>query len=137
MYSGCFGRRVFAFLRALHGIGVFVLITPGMLLRNFRVAQSVIRPLIACEIYRAGMQLLPMFLFTTVALGFLVIGQTVSWLNRIEAANYYLGSIMVIVVVRELGSLLTSLLVQARVGTANIVDSARHGRWGRSKRWRR
>jgi phospholipid/cholesterol/gamma-HCH transport system permease protein len=46
----------------------------------------------------------------------------VSWLNRVEAANNLLGNIMVIVVVRELGPLLTALLVLARVGTANVVE---------------
>ena len=121
-YSDIVGRRVFAFLVALHGVGAFALITLGVLLRNFRVAQPVIRPLIAREIHRAGVQLIPMFLFASVALGFLVIGQTVSWLNRVEAANNLLGNIMVILVVRELGPLLTAFLVLARVGTANVVE---------------
>jgi len=121
-YSDFVGRQVFAFLVALHGVGAFALITLGVLLRNFRVAQPVIRPLIAREIHRAGVQLIPMFLFAAVALGFLVIGQTVSWLTRVEAANNLLGNIMVIVVVRELGPLLTALLVLARVGTANVVE---------------
>jgi phospholipid/cholesterol/gamma-HCH transport system permease protein len=121
-YSDVIGRQVFEFLLALHGIGAFALITLGVLLRNFRVARPVIRPLIAREIHRAGVQLLPMFLFAAVALGFLVIGQTVSWLTRVEAANNLFGSIMVIVVVRELGPLLTALLVLARVGTANVVE---------------
>jgi phospholipid/cholesterol/gamma-HCH transport system permease protein len=62
-----------------------------------------------------------MFLFVAAALGFLVIGQTVSWLTRVGAIKY-LGSIMVIVVVRELGPLLAALLVLARVGTANVVE---------------
>jgi len=66
--------------------------------------------------------LLPMFLFAALALGFLVIGQTVSVLSRVGAANNLLGNIMVIVVVRELGPLLTVLLVLARVGTANVVE---------------
>ena len=122
IYSDTIGRRVFAFLLALHGIGAFALITVGVLLRNFRVARPVIRPLIAREIHRAGVQLVPMFFFAAVALGFLVIGQTVSRLARVEAANDLLGNIMVIVVVRELGPLLTALLVLARVGTANVVE---------------
>ena len=121
-YSDFIGRWVFAFLLALHGVGAFALITLGVLLRKFWVAQSVIRPLIAREIHRAGIKLLPMFLFAAVALGFLVIGQTVSWLTRVEAANNLLGNIMVIVVVREIGPLLTALLVLARVGTANVVE---------------
>lgn len=121
-YSDVVGRQVFAFLLALHGVGAFALITLGVLLRNFRGPQTVIRPLVAREIHRAGVQLLPMFLFAAVALGFLVIGQTVAWLTRVEAANNFLGNIMVIVVVRELGPLLTALLVLARVGTANVVE---------------
>ena len=42
-------------------------------------------------------------------------------LTRVGAINY-LGAIMVIVVVRELGPLLTVLLVLARIGTANVIE---------------
>ena len=120
-YAGFVGRTVFEFLVAVHGLGAFALITLGVLLRKFRVARLVIWPLAAHEISRAGVRLLPMFLFFASALGFLIIGQTVSWLTRVGAINF-LGGIMVIVVVRELGPLLTALLVLARVGTANVVE---------------
>lgn len=115
------GRRVVTFLAAVHGLGAFALITLGVLLRKFRVARPVIWPLAAREISRSGVRLLPMFLFIASALGFLIIGQTVSWLTRVGAIHY-LGGIMVLVVVRELGPLLTALLVLARVGTANVVE---------------
>lgn len=121
-YMDLIGRRVFAVLQALHGVGAFALITFGVMLRKFSLARSVVRPLIAHEISRSGVKLLPMFLFAALALGFLVIGQTVSLLTRVGAANNYLGSIMVLVVVRELGPLLTAFLVLARVGTANVVE---------------
>jgi phospholipid/cholesterol/gamma-HCH transport system permease protein len=62
-----------------------------------------------------------MFLFIAVALGLVVIGQSVSWLTRVRAIDY-LGTIMVLVVVRELGPLLAALLVLARIGTANVVE---------------
>ena len=62
-----------------------------------------------------------MFLFLAAALGLLVIGQTVSWLTRFGAINY-LGTIMVIVVVRELGPLIAALMVLARIGTANVIE---------------
>src|SRR5437762_3674057 len=65
--------------------------------------------------------MLPMFLFMSAAIGLLVIGQSVSWLTRVGAINY-LGTIMVVVVVRELGPLLAALLVLARIGTANVVE---------------
>jgi phospholipid/cholesterol/gamma-HCH transport system permease protein len=120
-YANALGRRLFLFLLTIQGLGAFALITLGVLIRKFHVAQHVVRPLIAREISRAGVRLMPMFLFVAVALGLLVIGQTVSVLQKVGTINY-LGSIMVIVVVRELGPLLTALMVLARVGTANVVE---------------
>jgi len=121
-YTDYIGQRVYGFLLALHGVGAFALITFGVLLRKFNVASAAMGPLIAREISRAGVKLLPMFLFGALSLGFLVIGQTVSVLTRVGAANNLLGSIMVIVVVREIGPLFTAFLVLARVGTANVVE---------------
>lgn len=108
-------------LRTIQGLGAFSLITLGVLLRKFNTADQVIRPLLRREIARAGPQLLPLFLFIAAALGLVVIGQSVAWLTRVGAINY-LGGIMVLVVVRELGPLLAALLVLARVGTANVVE---------------
>ncbi len=68
-----------------------------------------------------GVALLPMFFFVALALGFLVVGQTVSALAKVGAISY-LGSTMVIVVVRELGPLLAAFLVLARVGTAHVIE---------------
>ncbi len=120
-YTDHLGRKLLRFLLTVQGLGAFALITLGVLLKKFRTARQVIRPLILHETSRAGLRLLPMFLFLSAALGLLVIGQTVSWLTRVGAINY-LGTIMVIVVVRELGPLLTALLVLARIGTANVVE---------------
>ena len=115
------GRKIFRFLLTIQGLGAFGLITLGVMLRKFRVARRIVWPLIFHETSRAGLRLLPMFLFISVALGLLIIGQSVSWLTRVGAINY-LGSIMVIVVVRELGPLLAMLLVLARVGTSNVIE---------------
>jgi phospholipid/cholesterol/gamma-HCH transport system permease protein len=105
----------------VQGLGAFSLITLGVVLRKFHAARHLIWPLVFKETSRAGLRLLPMFLFMSVALGLVVIGQTVSWLTRLGAIKY-LGTIMVIVVVRELGPLLAALLVLARIGTANVVE---------------
>src|SRR3989442_1411770 len=120
-YTNYLGRKLFRFLLTVQGLGAFALITLGVILTKFRTARKVIWPLVFHETARAGLRLLPMFLFLSAALGLLIIGQTVSWLTRVGAINY-LGSIMVIVVVRELGPLLTALLVLARIGTANVVE---------------
>jgi phospholipid/cholesterol/gamma-HCH transport system permease protein len=115
------GRKFFRFLLTIQGLGAFALITLGVLIRKFPTARRVVHPLMFFETSRAGLRLLPMFLFLAAALGFLVIGQTVSQLQRFGAVNYF-GSIMVVAVVRELGPLIAALLVLARIGTANVVE---------------
>jgi phospholipid/cholesterol/gamma-HCH transport system permease protein len=115
------GRRLIRFLLTVQGLGAFALITLTVILQKFRVAHQVVWPVTIQEISRAGLRLLPMFLFVSVALGLVVVGQTVAWVTRVGALNY-LGTIMVVVVVRELGPLSTALLVLARIGTANVVE---------------
>jgi len=121
-FSQSVGRKVFYFLLTAQGLGAFALITLGVLFKKLGSAPDVIRPLIRREIVRSGLRLLPMFLFVAMALGLLVIGQAVSWFTRLALPIGYLGSIMVAVVVRELGPLLAALLVLARIGTANVVE---------------
>jgi phospholipid/cholesterol/gamma-HCH transport system permease protein len=120
-YTDYLGRKLFRFLLTVQGLGAFALITLGVLITKSRASSRVIHPLVFHEISRAGLRLLPMFVFLAAALGLVVIGQTVSWLTRVGAIDY-LGSIMVIVVVRELGPLIAALLVLARIGTANVVE---------------
>ncbi len=120
-YTDLLGRKLFLLLLTIQGLGAFALITLGVMLKKNRVARNVMGPRIRQEITRSGVALLPMFLFIAAALGFLVIGQTVSALARVGATDY-LGSTMVIVVVRELGPLLTAMLVLARVGTAHVIE---------------
>jgi phospholipid/cholesterol/gamma-HCH transport system permease protein len=115
------GRKLFLFLLTIQGLGAFGLITLGILLTKFRKARHVVWPQIYHQVARAGLKLLPMFLFMAAALGLVVIGQTVSWLTRFGAINY-LGTVMVVVVVRELGPLIAALLVLARIGTANVIE---------------
>jgi len=105
----------------VHGLGAFGLITLGVIMTKFYVASRVIHPLIRAQIHRAGVRLLPIVGFVAFALGLVVIGQTVSLLSRVGATNYA-GIIMVTVVVRELGPLITALLVLARIGTAIVIE---------------
>ena len=120
-YTDWLGHKLLLLLLTIQGLGAFALITLGVILKKFGVQRSVMQPLIRHEINRAGVSLLPMFFFIALALGFLVIGQTVSALAKVGATSY-LGSTMVIVIVRELGPLLTAVLVLARVGTANVIE---------------
>ena len=119
--TGYVGRGLFRFLLTMQGLGAFTLIALGVMISRFGAARQVMRPRVFQEISRAGLRLLPMFLFISAALGLVVIGQTVSWLTRVGAINY-LGTVMVVVVVRELGPLVAALLVLARIGTANVIE---------------
>jgi phospholipid/cholesterol/gamma-HCH transport system permease protein len=124
-YLNWIGRLILRILRTIHGLGAFALITFGVTVTQFWKASGVVHPLIFGEIYRAGVRLLPIVTFMGFALGLVVIGQTVSLLNRVGAQDYA-GIVMVTVVVRELGPLVTALLVLARVGTAIVIELSTH-----------
>ncbi|MEO8429713.1 MAG: ABC transporter permease [Verrucomicrobiota bacterium] len=115
------GYRLLEITRTVRGVGAFTLITMGVAVTKFNVASHVIHPLIRHQIYRSGLRLMPMISFLAFALGFVVIGQTVSLLSRV-GAEHFTGTIMVTVVVRELGPLVAALLVLARIGTATVVE---------------
>lgn len=120
-YLNWIGRIILRILRTIHGLGAFALITFGVTATKFWKASGVVHPMISYQVGRAGLRLLPMITFLAFALGLVVIGQTVSLLNRVGAQNYA-GIVMVTVIVRELGPLVTALLVLARVGTANVIE---------------
>jgi len=120
-YSNYVGSRLVGLIENIHGLGLLLLITAGVTVTKFNTARAVIHPLIRRQMVRAGFRLLPMVGFLAFALGMAIIGQTVLILTRYGAQDY-LGTVMVTVVVRELGPLLAVLLVLARVGTANVVE---------------
>jgi len=120
-YLNWIGKIILGIVRTLHGIGAFALITLGVTFTKFGKASDLVHPLIYREIARAGVKLLPMVSFVAFALGLVVIGQTVSLLNRVGAQEYA-GTVMVTVIVRELGPLVTALLVLARVGTVLVIE---------------
>jgi len=120
-YLNWIGRIILRLIRTVHGLGAFALITFGVTITKFWKAAEVVHPMISQQISRAGVKLLPMVSFLAFALGLVVIGQTVSLLNRVGAQSYA-GIVMVTVIVRELGPLVTALLVLARVGTAIVIE---------------
>jgi phospholipid/cholesterol/gamma-HCH transport system permease protein len=120
-YHNFVGRQIFRFLQTTQGVGAFALITLGVTLTKFNDAWRVTHPLIRAQIDRAGTRLLPGIVFFGLALGLVIVAQTVTVLNKFGAGQYA-GTVMVSVLVRELGPLATALLVMARVGTAIVVE---------------
>lgn len=120
-YSDFLGRKIFTFLLTAQGICAFALITLAVIFTKINVASAVIHPMIKREIARAGTRQLPMYMFVAIALGFLAIGQTVAVAARFGAFEF-IGTVMVTVIVRELGPLLAAVLALARVGSANVIE---------------
>ena len=115
------GRTIIRFLQTAQGLIAFTLITLGVAVTKFNASSRLIHPLISSQIYRAGLHLLPMISFLACALGLMIIGQTVALLTRVGAQNLA-GTVMVTVVVRELGPLAAALLVLARAGAAYVIE---------------
>lgn len=120
-YLNFVGMWLLNFIDTLRGLVAFGVITLSVAVTKAGVARRVIRPLIRAQIYRAGVRLLPMITFLGMALGLIIIGQTVALLTQV-GAHSLIGTVMVTVLVREIGPLLTALLVLARIGTATVVE---------------
>lgn len=120
-YLNIVGRNVLRLIETTRGLGAFFLIILGTTITKLGTARAVVRPLIRRQIFESGLKMLPMVAFLGIALGFVIVGQTVALLNRVGAQEYA-GPVMVAVVVRELGPLITALIVLARIGTAMVIE---------------
>lgn len=120
-YLNFVGRQILRLLQTTQGVGAFALITLGVTLTKFNTSWRVIHPLIRAQIDRAGVRLLPGIVLLGLALGLVIVGQTVSLLQKV-GAEQYAGTVMVTVLIRELGPLATALVVLARVGTAIVIE---------------
>jgi len=115
------GRRWLDRVETVRQIGAFTLITLGVTVTKFGSAPQVVRPLIRQQIVRSGIRLLPTVAFIGVALGLLIIGQTLRLLHQVGQQEL-VGSLIVTVLVRELSPLSAALVVLARVGTPTVVE---------------
>jgi phospholipid/cholesterol/gamma-HCH transport system permease protein len=115
------GRRLFLLFLTAQGIGAFAVVTLLTILKKFRTARSVIRPALRRETTRASLKLMPMILFLALALGFLIIAQTMAVAASVGITQYF-GTVMVAVVVREIGPLLAAFIVLARIGMADVIE---------------
>jgi phospholipid/cholesterol/gamma-HCH transport system permease protein len=115
------GRQSLRATELVRELGAFALITLGAGLSRLGTGARVIRPLVAGQIWAGGVRLLPTIAVIALALGLVVIGQSLALLTTVGAESY-IGIVMVAVVVRELGPLLTAILVVARSGTSTVVE---------------
>ncbi len=118
---GWAGQWILQIGSLLRGLIAFTLIILGIVFTKWERASAVIHPMIRTEIRRAGVRLVPIIALIAFCLGFVVIGQAVALLSQVGAQEYT-GMVMVTVVIRELGPLVTALLVLAWVGTGTVIE---------------
>ena len=111
--AGVTTQRLLAF-------GLIVLST--MLLKAGR-GRRVVRPMVWGQVRQAGLGLLPFVGLLSVATGFVIVGQTVVLLRQFGAGEVF-GTVLVVVLFRELAPLASALLVLLRVGTPTVVELA-------------
>jgi phospholipid/cholesterol/gamma-HCH transport system permease protein len=76
---------------------------------------------VGSQIYFTGFQALPIISWLALIVGTLTIVQTSSQLSRVGGGDM-LGNLLVVLIIRELGPLITALIVVARSGTAVAVE---------------
>jgi phospholipid/cholesterol/gamma-HCH transport system permease protein len=115
------GHHLLRWLGRVRELLAFAVISLSVLVTKSGVSRSVIRPLVFEQVWGAGVRLMPTVAFLGIGLGLVIIGQTVALLTRV-GAQQFIGTVMAAVVVRELGPLLTAIVVLARSGTASVVE---------------
>ncbi|MEX1051192.1 MAG: ABC transporter permease, partial [Gemmatimonadales bacterium] len=83
----------------------------------------VARRVLLNQVWFTALQAIPLVVVLASILSFLVISQAVAELGRLNATEY-LGTLMVVAIVQELGPLLTALIVVSRSGTAIAAELA-------------
>lgn len=109
--------------RSLQRMMAFGLIVLGTGITQLGRGGTLVRATILDQVRKAGVRLLPFVGLISLVVGFVILGQTVVLLRQIGAEDR-LGSVMVLVVFRELAPVATALVVLLRVGTATVVELA-------------
>lgn len=88
-----------------------------------REGRRVARRILLNQIWFTALQAIPLIVVLSSILSFLVISQAVAELGKLNATEF-LGTLMVVAIVHELGPLLTALVVVSRSGTAIAAELA-------------
>lgn len=110
-------------LTVLGGLARFALRALRAFARLSRTGRVVMLRVLVNQIRFTGLQAVGLVTMLSANLSFLVIAQTVQQLGRLGALEK-VGTIMVVAVIRELGPLLTALIVVSRSGTAIAAEMA-------------
>jgi phospholipid/cholesterol/gamma-HCH transport system permease protein len=112
-----FGRSAFDFYRSIQRFILFLYLSlRSTLTLPFRSLRSILFVMVS-QVYFTGYMALPLITFIALAAGSIIVLQSTAQLS-ILGSQEIMGNILVVTIVRELGPLLTALIVIARSGTA-------------------
>ena len=115
----------FSLFRRIKEMFFFTLIILGVYVKKRHHARRVIMPLVCREISKCGLTPLPIILFLSSIIGFLVVGQSVVLLRLTGEVTYDLvADILVLVIFKEIGPLLAALVLLVRVGVSTVAELA-------------
>ncbi|HTT66752.1 MAG TPA: ABC transporter permease [Gemmatimonadales bacterium] len=117
------GRSGARQLSVLGGLARFIMRAVRAASRLTRAGRWVMLRVLINQIRFTALQAIGLVAFLAAILAFLVISQSIRQLGRFGAVDN-LGTIMVVAVIRELGPLLTALIVVSRSGTAIAAEMA-------------
>lgn len=118
-----FGRPAARWISITGGLARFLVQALLSWTRVPREGRRVVSRVMLNQIWFTAIQAIPIVIVLSGILSFLVISQAVRELGRLGATQY-IGSLMVIAIVRELGPLITALTVVGRSGTAIASELA-------------
>jgi phospholipid/cholesterol/gamma-HCH transport system permease protein len=116
-YCLSWGRRLTAQLESTLNASLMAYLALRETLRDHTQGARTIFSVLAQQVYFTGFQALPLISILALGSGALVILQSTTQLALVGGPQM-MGSLLVIIVVREMGPLLTALVVIARSGTA-------------------
>lgn len=102
------------------GTLVYVSLRAGFQNRQHRSFSEILKVIFA-QVYYSGVQALPLVGMLALMAGALIIIQATTQLSRVGGGNF-LGDLLVALIMRELGPLITALVIVARSGTAVAAE---------------
>ncbi len=111
------GFRLFELLRYIRGTALMVYLAFRSAFYDRNVGFRQILSVVSAQIYFTGWQGMPLATILALAAGGIAILQSSAQLSLLGGTSM-LGNILVVIIVRELGPLITALVVIARSGTA-------------------
>jgi len=119
------GGKLLELFSIVSGLWHFSLIVLATIIFKKNRHNKVIVALVHREITKCGLATFPILTFVACVMGFVVVGQSAAMTTLLgSGGSGIVGTIIVIAVFKEIGPLVTVLVVLIRVGSGTVVDLA-------------